>query len=116
MTDISWRSGDAYETYVGRWSRRVAEIFVDWLDVPAGLRWLDVGCGTGALAGRVAAVAAPDLLVGVDSSRGFLSAVPRGRVSPCAGNGGGQTAATGSLARRRRITGANSSMNRPFTA
>ena len=31
-----WASGDAYEPYVGRWSRLVAGPFVDWLDVPAG--------------------------------------------------------------------------------
>ena len=42
-----WASGDAYERYVGRWSRLVARDFVDWLDVPAGRSWLDIGCGTG---------------------------------------------------------------------
>jgi len=39
-----------YETFMGRWSRVMAARFVDWLAVPAGRRWLDVGCGTGALA------------------------------------------------------------------
>src|SRR5690348_9015390 len=74
MADIAWKSGDAYEAYVGRWSRRVAEIFVDWLGVPAGRRWLDAGCGTGALSSQLPA---PSLLVGVDSSQGFLSTAPR---------------------------------------
>ena len=45
-----WWSGDLYEPYVGRWSRLVARQLVAWLDAPAGLAWLDVGCGTGALA------------------------------------------------------------------
>ena len=29
-----WASGDAYEPYVGRWSRLVARQFVAWLGVP----------------------------------------------------------------------------------
>ena len=45
----TWSSGDAYEPYVGRWSRLVARDFLQWLDQPESLRWLDVGCGTGAL-------------------------------------------------------------------
>jgi SAM-dependent methyltransferase len=63
---------DAYEAYVGRWSRRLAPEFVRWLDQPAGGRWLDVGCGTGALTSTVRAAAAPATLVGVDLSDGFL--------------------------------------------
>src|SRR5262252_8771404 len=44
-----WASGDAYEPYVGRWSRLVARQFVAWLGVPPNKDWLDVGSGTGAL-------------------------------------------------------------------
>ena len=57
----AWTPGPAatsYEPYVGRWSRRVAAEFVDWLDRPPGARWLDVGCGTGALAEAVLFAAA----------------------------------------------------------
>lgn len=68
-----WAVGDAYEAYVGRWSRRVAEAFLRWLDVPAGRRWLDVGCGTGALTAAVLASADPDRVVGMDPSEGFLT-------------------------------------------
>ena len=67
-----WAVGQAYDGYVGRWSRAVAAEFVRWLDVDAGLRWLDVGCGTGALAEAIAAGAQPDAVVGVDPSQGFL--------------------------------------------
>jgi hypothetical protein len=42
-----WASGDAYEPYVGRWSRAVARQFLAWLGMPPGGRWLEVGCGTG---------------------------------------------------------------------
>jgi SAM-dependent methyltransferase len=73
MTQDVWAGGDAYERYVGRWSRQVAEAFVNWLDVPAGRCWLDVGCGTGALTATVLAAAAPAEVVGLDTSEGFLA-------------------------------------------
>ena len=68
-----WASGDAYERYVGRWSRLVARDFVNWLDIPAGRRWLDIGCGTGALSQTILERAAPQALMGVDPSEGFIS-------------------------------------------
>ena len=68
-----WATGDRYEPYVGRWSRRVARVFVDWLGVPAGSRWLDVGCGTGALTQAIVAQAAPQAVTGLDPSAGFLA-------------------------------------------
>lgn len=67
-----WAAGDAYERYVGRWSRRTSEIFVPWLEAPSGERWLDVGCGTGALAAAVLSVADPVGIVGIDMSERFL--------------------------------------------
>jgi SAM-dependent methyltransferase len=68
-----WAAGDAYEQYVGRWSRLVAVAFLDWLVVPAGRRWLDVGCGTGALSGTILQCARPEHLTGLDSSEGLLA-------------------------------------------
>ncbi|MEU4704479.1 class I SAM-dependent methyltransferase [Nonomuraea dietziae] len=47
--------------------------FLRWLEVPAGGRWLDVGCGTGALTATVLAVADPAEVIGVDTSEGFLA-------------------------------------------
>lgn len=67
-----WSSGDIYESYVGRWSRVVAGEFVGWLDQPAGLRWLDVGCGTGALTSAILRTAEPAAVLGVDPSAGFI--------------------------------------------
>jgi SAM-dependent methyltransferase len=75
-----WAEGDAYESYVGRWSRRVAEVFLRWLDVPAGRCWLDAGCGTGALTAAVLAAADPARVVGVDTSAGFLASA-RARIA-----------------------------------
>jgi SAM-dependent methyltransferase len=66
-----WEQGDPYERYVGRWSRRVAPAFLAWLAQPAGLRWLDVGCGTGALAAAILDHCAPAAVTGVEPSDGF---------------------------------------------
>lgn len=71
--DDSWNRGDPYERYVGRWSHAVAERFVDWLALPPSLRWLDVGCGTGALTDAIDAKCRPAQLTGIDPSAGFLA-------------------------------------------
>jgi len=68
----AWEAGPAYERYVGRWSRRVAPRFLDWLDPRDGLRWLDVGCGTGALSAAIVERGAPRSVDGADPSPGFL--------------------------------------------
>jgi SAM-dependent methyltransferase len=83
MSAPQWVDGDAYEAYVGRWSRRVAAEFVRWLDAAAGLRWLDVGCGTGALTSTIVSQADPIEVTGVDPSEGFL-AVARAQVAGAA--------------------------------
>ena len=72
MTVDPWVAGDLYERYVGRWSRLVAREFIAWLAPPPHLRWLDVGCGTGALSGGILAAAAPASVTGIDPSAGFL--------------------------------------------
>src|SRR5262245_446593 len=67
-----WADGAAYESYVGRWSRRVARSFVHWLALPAGSAWLDFGCGSGALTETILAEASPRLVVGCDQSTGYV--------------------------------------------
>jgi len=68
-----WTDGDAYELYVGRWSRKVGELFLQWLDPPSNLHWLDLGCGTGALTAEVLRRCRPRSVIGVEPSEGFLS-------------------------------------------
>lgn len=36
----------AYENYMGRWSQKVAPLFLQWLDAPKDSSWIDIGCGT----------------------------------------------------------------------
>jgi SAM-dependent methyltransferase len=68
----TWERGNPYERYIGRWSRRVAPQFLSWLGIPAGRKWLDVGCGTGALCAAILDSCAPSSVVGVEPSEGFL--------------------------------------------
>jgi SAM-dependent methyltransferase len=64
---------------VGRWSRVIAPSFLQWLAVPAGARWLDVGCGTGALTNAIIGEAQPSSLSCVDSSAPYLAHATAGR-------------------------------------
>ena len=68
-----WASGAPYEAYGGRWSRLVARAFLTWLAVPTGSRWLDVGCGTGALSASILGESEPAEVVGADQSDGFIA-------------------------------------------
>ncbi len=81
----AWQAGDSYDLYMGRWSRQIAPRFVNWLGVPAGLDWLEVGCGTGALSAAVLDAGKPRSLVSIDSSEGFVATaranVPDARVT-----------------------------------
>lgn len=67
-----WSHGALYEQFVGRWSRLIAPQFLSWLGVPAGRRWLDVGCGTGVLCAAIVERCAPVAVFGVEPSDGFL--------------------------------------------
>lgn len=68
----AWAAGDSYDVYMGRWSRPIAARFLDWLAMPDGLAWLDLGCGTGALTGAIVRQAAPASVMALDPSEGFV--------------------------------------------
>ncbi len=61
-----------YDAFMGRWSRNVAPRFVAWLSVAPQCRWLDVGCGTGALTAAILDGAAPCEVWGVDPSEEYV--------------------------------------------
>jgi SAM-dependent methyltransferase len=65
--------GAAYEVFLGRRSRRLAEKVVDFAAFADDGALLDVGCGTGSLAGAMAARWPQRRIVGVDFSEAFLA-------------------------------------------
>lgn len=89
----AWESGQDYERYVGRWSRRVADEFLDHLALPAGKVWLDVACGTGALTECILQKAHPSIVVGFDAALGFVKFAHRRLGMPGAGFGVGDALA-----------------------
>jgi SAM-dependent methyltransferase len=87
-----WERGSPYEQYVGRWSRRVAPLFLSWLSISPGRRWLDVGCGTGALCAAIVDRCSPSSVVGVEPSEGFLKSAKENLAGRAALHQGSATA------------------------
>ena len=61
-------SGDAYDRFMGRYSRELAPVFADFCGVAAGQRVLDVGCGSGVLTEELASRLGAENVAGVDPS------------------------------------------------
>ena len=70
---IRYDDGVAYERMMGTWSRAAGEIFLDWLAPSRGLRWIDVGCGSGAFTELLVERCAPVGVEGIDPSEAQLS-------------------------------------------
>src|ERR1700719_1623728 len=70
---IRFDDGAAYERMMGVWSRLVGEIFLDWLALPPGLRYVDVGCGNGAFTELLIERCKPVDVQGIDPSEGQLA-------------------------------------------
>lgn len=67
-SDQFFTDGAAYERVMGRWSRRVGDIFVDWIGVPKNLHWIDIGCGTGVFTEQLIRHCSPAAVSAVDPS------------------------------------------------
>jgi SAM-dependent methyltransferase len=63
---VEFDDAAAYDRLMGQWSRATGELFLTWLAPSTGIRWLDVGCGTGAFTELVLTRTAPSAIVGVD--------------------------------------------------
>jgi SAM-dependent methyltransferase len=66
--------GAACEVFLGRWTRRLAEPLIDFAELPTqGGPLLDVGCGTGSLAGAMARRWPARALIGVDIAAPYVT-------------------------------------------
>ena len=75
VTNVSgdgWLAGDAYEGYMGRWSRRLARAFVEWVGPTPSASWLEIGCGTGALTSTICNLCEPASIIACDPSASFV--------------------------------------------
>ena len=71
--NIRFDDGAAYERMMGTWSRITGSAFLDWVQPPRGLRWLDVGCGNGAFTQLLVERCAPAAVTGMDPSEAQLA-------------------------------------------
>ena len=70
---IRFDDGASYELMMGRWSVLVGERFIDWIGVPNGARWLDIGCGNGAFTELIVERCMPSDVQAFDPSAGQLT-------------------------------------------
>jgi SAM-dependent methyltransferase len=74
---VDWQDpfndGASYEQMMGGWSRLVGPVFLDWVAPQPGLRWIDVGCGSGAFTDLLVQRCAPSEVKGVDPSDAQLA-------------------------------------------
>jgi SAM-dependent methyltransferase len=68
-------AAEAYEAFMGRWSRVLAVPFADFVGIVDGMRMLDVGCGTGALTDELMARLPGSSVAAVDPSESFVEAI-----------------------------------------
>jgi ubiquinone/menaquinone biosynthesis C-methylase UbiE len=71
-----------YEQLMGRWSKKLAPLFIDFAGIADGDSILDVGCGTGSLTFALAKAARPDEIIGIDYSPVFVEAAARRNKDP----------------------------------
>ncbi len=70
-------SGEAYDAFMGRYSRSLAPLFADSARIHAGQTVLDVGCGPGALTSELIDRLGIDEVRGFDPSPSFVEACAR---------------------------------------
>ena len=85
MTDVLEHHGtdsEAYERTMGRWSRRLAGPFIDFVGNGDGTSVLDVGCGTGSLTFELANSSRWDKISGIDMNFRYVESAIQSNGDP----------------------------------
>lgn len=80
---MTYSNPAAYDSFMGRWSARLAPLFISFVGVRKGQRILDVGCGTGALSHALLVSAEMIEVVGVDPISSFAAYARKEVASRC---------------------------------
>src|SRR5262245_17640667 len=70
-------NADGYEQLMGRWSRKLAPIFIEFAGLADGERVIDVGCGTGSLTFALPRAAKLEEIAAIDISPVFVEAAKK---------------------------------------
>ncbi len=76
------KGADGYDQFMGRWSRRLAPLFLDFAGVADGERIIDVGCGTGSLTFLIPDCANVSAVEGIDYEEQFVDALRQRNTDP----------------------------------
>lgn len=71
---LPFQDADAYDRFMGRWSRRLAPLLIGFGGLADGERVLDVGCGTGSLTFALPGFASLAAVTGIDATASFVAA------------------------------------------
>jgi ubiquinone/menaquinone biosynthesis C-methylase UbiE len=69
MAAHSFDDSAGYERLMGRWSRAIGAVFLEWVAPRSAAHWLEVGCGTGIFTALVLDTCTPATLIAVDPSQ-----------------------------------------------
>ena len=69
------KGADGYDQYMGRWSKRLAPMFLEFAEVADGERIIDVGCGTGSLTFLIPDRADIAVVEAIDFEEQFIEAL-----------------------------------------
>ena len=75
-------AASGYEQLMGRWSRKLAPLFIDFAGLASGEKILDVGCGTGSLTFELAKSAGLVEIQAIDFSPVFVEAARQRNTDP----------------------------------
>lgn len=71
--DPRFADGAKYDRLMGKWSVLAGVKFLNWLAAPSRLKWIDIGCGSGAFTELIVESCAPVSVDAIDPAEGQLA-------------------------------------------